>query len=380
MVDLPAMQKVQKARAGLVLSQPFFASLALRLTLQEDSTCETAWTNGTVLGFNPEFVAGLTLDQTKGLLCHEVMHCACSHHTRRGGRDKQNWNVATDLVINGLIDAAGIPLPSDKLLDRSLDGLSAEQVYGTLPTPEESGQDSGGNDDPGGCGEVRDAAGESGQAATPSEMSQQSQEWQLAVSQAAQLAKSQGTLPGSLARLVQDIISPRVDWRSLLRRFIEQTAKTDYSWNPPNRRYIHAGIYLPSLHSEQVRPMTIAVDTSGSVDEPQLAQFAAEITAIVEETKTECRVIYCDSGIRGEEAFTPDDLPITLHAVGGGGTDFRPAFDLVDKSGELPSCLIYLTDLECHRFPDREPDYPVLWASWGSVDRAPWGEVVKLDC
>ena len=45
-----AEQKIRKARAGLILDQPFFGALALRLQLKADPGCKTAWTDGQVLG------------------------------------------------------------------------------------------------------------------------------------------------------------------------------------------------------------------------------------------------------------------------------------------------------------------------------------------
>ena len=50
--------------------------------------------------------------------------------------------------------------------------------------------------------------------------------------------------------------------------------------------------------------------------------------------------------------------------LGGGGTRFEPVFDHIaaDTEHDTPECLIYLTD-GLGSFPDREPDYPVLWAS-----------------
>ena len=97
---MTAAEKITKARAGLVLDLPFFGSLALRLKCKPDETCQTAWTDGQSIGYNPEFIDPLPLDQVKGLLAHEVMHLACSHHTRRGNRDPKKWNIAGDFAIN----------------------------------------------------------------------------------------------------------------------------------------------------------------------------------------------------------------------------------------------------------------------------------------
>jgi predicted metal-dependent peptidase len=159
------------------------------------------------------------------------------------------------------------------------------------------------------------------------------------------------------------------------------SARNDYSWTPPNRRYLSQGFYLPSLRSEELPEIVIAVDTSGSVTAEELAQFAAEISGILEAYDTTITVIYCDTGINGDpEIFTREDMPLKLNAKGGGGTDFRPPFAWVQKQGLTPACLIYLTDMACSSFPF-DPGYPVLWAKIGTwkSNPPPFGEVIEID-
>lgn len=190
-----------------------------------------------------------------------------------------------------------------------------------------------------------------------------------------------GSLPAGFERLVREIVEPQVDWRTILRRFVEDSARNDYSWFPPNRRYIHMGLYLPSLKSEELPPIVFALDTSISVSKKDLSHFAAEITAILEDFRTSCTVIYCDTEVASVEVFGQDDLPLELHPKGGGGTDFRPPFAWVDEQRLSPSCFIYLTDMGCSRFPDTPP-YPVLWAAVGcrgKEPKVPFGELVKIN-
>jgi predicted metal-dependent peptidase len=400
------LEKITKARAGLVLDHPFFGSLALRLAVQEDPACETIWTDGRTLGVNPAFIENLTLDETKGLLAHEVLHLANCHHTRRRGRDMKVWNRAGDFAINAILEDAKIVLPSNRLRDPEFDGKSAEEIYGKLanrpkedgPKDQGAGQDdggdspppAGGNDqnagddsatgpsDPGGCGEIRDFPSEAGGPAGSTEISQQEQEWKIAAVQAATQARSRGTLPAGIARMVQEIANPKLDWRTLLRRFIEMSAKNDYTWSPPNRRFIHQGLFMPSLRSEELKEIAIAVDTSCSIGEAELDQFAAEVNGILEEFETVATVIYCDSKIAGIEVFDRETLPVKLQPLGGGGTDFRPPFEHLANEDKVPTCLVYLTDLECSSFPE-EPGYPVLWVRTGDGgEEPPFGEVADL--
>ena len=67
---------------------------------------------------------------------------------------------------------------------------------------------------------------------------------------------------------------------------------------------------------------------------------------------------------------------------GRGGTDFRPGFVWLSDQGLCPSCCLYLTDMECGRYPEAEPDYPVIWCNWGpppsARNRQPWGERIDI--
>ena len=388
--------KLQKARAGLVFDNPFFGSLALRLKLKEDPTCETGWTDGVTLGYNPEWIDGLTLDQTKGFQAHEVMHNALLHHTREGSRNHEKWNKAADYAINPILLDAGFQLPKGHLFNPQYKGIDAEAIYAMIPDSPGgggsggrgglrgpgSGDGKGKGSDPGGCGEVRKAPGKDGGKPTPADIAQQEQEQKIATAQAAQVAKKAGKLPGGLERWVDEILNPKLDWREILRRFVDQAAKNDYSWMPPNRRYVHMGLYLPSLKSNELGKILVAVDTSGSISQDNLKEFASELSGIIEEfDDVEATVIYCDTRVAGVETFKKEDLPIVLHAAGGGGTDFRPPFEYAEENGIDPKCMIYLTDLECSRYPD-EPHYPTLWVYDGGGDPSrtpPFGEVLSLN-
>jgi predicted metal-dependent peptidase len=365
-----ANSKLSKARAGLVLDSPFFGALALRQALKEDPTCKTLWTDGNTIGYNPAFVDSLSLEECKAVIAHEALHVGNAHHARRQKRNARKWNRACDYAINDILTQSGFKLPEGALTGMGTDKAS-ESIYNVLPDEEEDGN----GNDPGGCGEVRDTPGKDGPA-TPGELAQAEAEAKVAISQAAQAAKAAGKLPEGLARMIGDILEAHVPWREVLRRFIDQTARNDYTWTRPSPRYLSSGLYLPSLYSEEMRPLVIAVDTSGSLLDDQISQFASEITAIISECRAHVTVIYCDAVVNSVEEFEPDNN-IDLHACGGGGTDFRPPFEEVAKRELEPACLIYLTDGECSRFPDA-PNYPVLWGVDCRGFVPPFGEVMEI--
>jgi predicted metal-dependent peptidase len=366
-----AARAISQARTKLLLGKDaqsaFFATLALRLTARPDWQCETMATDGRSLIYQPGWVQSLPQDELKGVVAHEVMHNALTHPARRHHRDPMRWNIACDLAVNPLLIQAGFQLPSGRLMPgegkyhQLAPGKSAEEYYGELQgdplNPNGQSQEPGQGQDPGKCGSVRDPGDES-----EADARQMEAEWHVAVAQAQQAAKQRGELPGGLARLVEEVLTPNIDWRDVLREFVSRHARNDYAWSPPNSRFIHAGLYLPGLRSEELGDVVLAVDTSGSIGEAELNRFAGEAQGILDAYECELTILYHDTEIQGVEQWTPADGPLVLSPKGGGGTDHRPVFDWLDQQGIAPSCLICLTDMDS-LFPETAPAFPVLWAS-----------------
>jgi len=401
---ITAREKLTKARVQLLLSHPFFAALALRLQLEE-KTIKTMATDGRSIYYSPSFVDSLTPAELQGVLAHEVLHCALGHHCRRGDRTPTRWNHACDYAINPLLIENGFELPAGGLLSPEFRGLSAEEIYSRLPPDADGGGSQPKSDDQGsaaagsgsgssgpgsspatgihklpaepGFGEVLDAVDDNGAPASEADKSQQQRDWAVAAQQAAHAAKSCGHSPLGVDRVLEGSLRSRQDWRAILRDFVAATTPSDYRFCPPNLRYVHAGIYLPSIHKEGTGPIVIAVDTSGSIGAEELSQFAAEITAIAEDAQPESiHVVYCDAKVQSTQEFAASET-IALEPKGGGGTNFRPAFEWMDAQDLNPACLIYLTDLCCNRYPDTWPSYPVLWVT-DSRRTAPFGETVQI--
>jgi predicted metal-dependent peptidase len=388
-----AARALAAARCRLVLGKDarsaFFATLALRLVPQVDWEIDTLATDGRRLSYRPDFVTGLSPEELVGVVTHEVMHNALMHHARRQHREARRWNVACDLAVNPLLLDAGFALPASRLVSgegqyRDLPpGKSAEEYYGLLPddlpgvdeedNTEQTEQGQGGQD-PGGCGGVQ-PPGEG----SPAEARQSQAEWEVAVAQAQQVAQQRGQLPAGLARLIEQILQPRVDWRDVLRDFLSRHARNDYSWSPPNRRYIHQDLYLPGLRSEELGDVVLAIDTSGSIGPGELARFAAEAEGILECFDCKLTILYHDSEVQRVQHWTSSDGPLILEPVGGGGTSHCCVFDWIEEEGMQPACVVCLTDLYTE-FPDLMPAVPVLWAVVGvNPSRPPFGFRADVD-
>ena len=129
---------------------------------------------------------------------------------------------------------------------------------------------------------------------------------------------------------------PKVDWRNVLRQFVEKAKNDSRSWARPNRRFISQGIYAPSVGGEVLGELAFAIDCSGSIGQREINEFAAEVRAVWEDGKpVRIHVIYFDSQVCHYEKFErDDDLHIEPH--GGGGTAFSPVFRYMDHESIKP--------------------------------------------
>jgi len=367
--------KVSKARALLILEQPFFATLACNSPWVRDDSVGTMATDGETFYYADEFVKSMSMDETKFVVCHEVLHNVFDHMGRRGSRDPYNYNVAADIVINrlliqdnvGSMPKCGIDNPG---LFTAGKGVT-ENIYDLLPPPPPEGKRGGhGTGKPGPLDKVIDRKG------TKQDKEAAAAKMKVKVAQAAQIAKMHGKLSAGMARLVTQLMSPVADWKEVLRRFVNARAKVDRTYARPNRRFLDQDMYVPSLKGESIGVILIGVDCSGSIDERTLNEFAAEISAIHQDVKpSTAHVVYFDSEVSHSESYTPEDtLDIKPH--GGGGTDVGAVFRWAEKNvhEEIVACVM-LTD-GYTPWPNA-PGYPVLWAINTDV-KAPWGETIQI--
>jgi predicted metal-dependent peptidase len=238
---------------------------------------------------------------------------------------------------------------------------------------------------------VGDVYAQDGKKMSKAEQAKAEADMDTAVIQAANHAKKQGKLPANMDRYVQGLTEYSVDWKELLRQFLERTmSKSDYDWRMPNKRYAcQQGVYLPALWGEQeeLEDACIFVDTSGSMSQKELEIISGHLGHMLEMFNLKLHIVYCDTAVAHTEVKSRDDLledGLQLEAKGGGGTSFIPPFEHIEEEGIRPKFVIYFTDLCCNSFPE-EPNFPVFWGylkgSWGhySEDNVPFGEVVEID-
>jgi len=420
--------RVSDCVTELLRKQPFFGSLVLRLPLRADSTRKTLASDGREIRYSPDWVAETDAHLIETAMARVVMACALKHHTRRGERDPERWQTASQFVTHALLRDAGFTLPPDA---EAWEDVSVEQAYDRLPEPGEDdpgedsdpaqggangagaagqappsgdGDESGdpsdpagqGEDgasgappshDPAGTGEVMDASARAGDGSgsdeTPVDTAAEEHAWDEAMHQALSIARAEGKTPGGVEETIRNAHASALDWRTLLRRYMTDAASCDYSWSVPNRRFIDSGLYLPSIRSDGIDTIAVIIDTSGSVPAQTLAEFWTELRKIAGEIRPErVFVLQVDAALRNAAEYTADDLPDEIAIMGRGGTDFRPGFEWLDEQGIQPRVCLYFTDMECSSYPESQPSFDVIWVSYGSLpserNREPWGERIDI--
>lgn len=381
---------ISSTRLRLRMKAPYFAALAMFAEVRFTEAVPMAATDGKTLWFHPRVYGDLPAKQRDAVFLHELLHAALLHPLRRGLRDPELFNIAADIVVNGMVAADdSLELPNDSLRSEKLEHLSVEEIYEILQKKNPASRP----ELPLADLLMAPLPGMSDRANTPDQSDIASRDewhtlhdrqeleahWKQAIQQAQVLARSQGKgdLPNGITRHLDEIADPQLDWRSQLWRYLVHTPN-DYSGF--DRRFIHQGLYLDHLEGETVE-VFCCIDTSGSVGEEELSLFVAELRGILSAyPMLRCLLWYADASCYGPyELISDSELPTP---EGGGGTDFRPFFKQVAKtwSREKEAVCVYLTD-GFGDFPRTEPELTTLWVVVpGGLHEGefPWGEVVRL--
>jgi predicted metal-dependent peptidase len=204
-------------------------------------------------------------------------------------------------------------------------------------------------------------------------------DWRTRVIAAAQQVEQRGgTLPDTVRRTLDAHRRPSVPWQRILRQFVHRSRRGRRTWTRPHRRFFGQGIILPGDDGGTL-DIAVAIDTSGSTS-GCLRDFLSEIRGIVSSHGAyRLRVLVGDATVHSVQEFSPNRplRPDALELTGGGGTDFRPVFEVLAR-GEPPEALVFLTD-GFGEAPEHRPRWPVLWALPAHGDApARWGQVVRL--
>ena len=379
-------------RVSLLITQPFIGMIAMRLELVPvwDSRCTTASTDGESIFVHPDFYNHLSPGQRIMLLAHEVWHVVYLHFLRRENRDRGLFNIACDMEVNRMLKENGMEMISGCLLPPPWHSTeNAEQLYEWLKKEENRNELNGKEE----CLDEHYEPGDHINSFAKGNEKIFDADFQVQFSKdtaesiremindaRGEYVRKYGNLPGDLEKIVVPLCKPQINWREKLAQFVTSCFNGDRRWLPPNRRFVHQGLYLQSRRDKCLKAV-IALDTSGSTI-PDLPAFLAEVNGLISSFGNyELTVIQCDAKIQSVQTFTPDSpMPEgKMKLKGGGGTSFDPVFRYVEKNLPDTRLLLYLTD-GYGAVEKTPPPYPVLWCltedgaqpvKWGTVCRIP---------
>jgi len=374
-MDKEIQQMVDKAKITIMqaANSVFLSTLLFSLKLESSTAIPTACVDGVTITINPDWFSKLHPQARIGLLAHEAWHVAFNHMLRVGNRDPKLFNIAADYVINIMLKDNGFELPEGGYCSPKYRNMSTEEVYNELvknpPPPEPKG------------GMGADDLKTPAKDATPTDIKTLEGHITDILVKAATHSKlaeeAAGTVPGDITRLMNELLNPKLDWRTILQNYMSSFSKDDFSYRRPNKRYMPE-FYLPSLFSEAVGEVAIAVDTSGSVTDKEFLIFLSEINDIKESLRPAMTtIIDFDTQINNVARLSPDEGIDTVKFTGGGGTDLHPVFEYYNKIH--PTVLIVFSDLWCNKIK-KDPGYPVVWICVDNPNaKVNFGELIHFD-
>ena len=396
-VDRAAREKLVTARIGMLLRAPFFGNLATRMKLTNaDEWLDTAATDGRNFYYNSRFIMALQTKEVEFLVGHELLHACYDHMARVGNRDRQLYNIACDYAVNAdlIKHRVGVKITTVPCLhDTKYDGMSSEEIYDKLYEEaekidisalasmllddhmENDGDGEGEGEDGEGKG-TKSGKGKGRPTLSAEEKAQIRDELREAMIAAAQQAGA-GNVPGGLARIIQDLTEPKMDWRELLRQQLESTIRSDFSWMRPNKKGWHMDAVMPGMMNGEMIDIAVALDASGSISHGMLREFLSEIKGIMDQfTDYKIHVLTFDTAVYNPQVYTSDNLNdiAEYQLSGGGGTMFECVTDFLKEENIEPKRLVWLTDgYPCGSWGDENLCDQLFVIHGNTKIVAPWG-------
>ena len=363
----------------------------------------TAYTDGINKVYSREYVAEYDNEaKLRGLILHENLHVALKQIPRHRDlrHDHKMLNFAMDFVVNDVIkNTEGttgyakepiVLLPDGALYHPMFHNWSVRKVYDYLkkrkdeldkadqngnepqPCPQQNNGSTKGEDqsetdidnalrnmdkmfDDHVFTEVEEMDAE--------ELKKLEDSIDKALRQGGMLA---GRMGATIPRVIGDLLETKVDWREVFREFVQSAmrGKDEYTWRKMSKAYLANNMYLPSMHSETMGEVVVAIDTSGSINNEQISEFASELASICDACNPDkVRVLWWDTQVHGEQIFEGNysDIAKMLKPKGGGGTHVGCVSDYIIKSSIKAEVLVVFTDGYVESDPKWEIDLPTMW-------------------
>ena len=389
---------LQAARVRASYQRAYFAPALFNLIpVKTDQIASMAVDTRWRLYYNDDWVAGHTVEENAAVLIHEVSHLLREHEARKQAsavKDETLWNTATDCEINDDLTAEGLPLPDDPPQPGKYGlktGENAETYYRQLLKPAQSGgaaQHAEGPPSSHDCGsgahggwrpwELPDDDGSPGGVPGVDPVKAELVRRDVA-QRILDRSGDAGDAPLGWRRWASTVLAPKVDYMATIRHAVRKALRDstlgryDRTYRRPHRRQSAYGEFLmPSFHQPRPRPGFL-IDTSGSMQDTQLARAVAELGGLTRQLgySTDVVVACCDVVVHDvRKVFTAAQLEL----YGGGGTDIGAGLRWFTERKSTPiDLLVIVTDCQTP-WPQEIPPFPVITIRVGDGEPPPWGD------
>lgn len=364
------------------------------LTLTPNDSLRSTATDGISFFFPPEQILRVFRSNPLFLnraVLHSVFHCIFRHLWIRGSRDPDLWNLSCDIAVEWIIDSF-----EKKSVKRALSGIrtniyndfrqykipiTAANIYRYL-LPDIA-------DNPDRLNQLMmefftdDHRFWPKKPSTSPSAAKAGQSWDKISRRMEQELNLRGDDSASGIDAMKTQIKEgksRRSYKDFLRKFTVLKEELHCDYDEFDLNYYSYGLRLyknmPLIEPLESREVTkisefvIVIDTSYSTNGPLVQKFLEETFQIIQERdsffhKSQIRIIQCDNQVHSDTIIKEQrDIPKLLHnfeLIGGGGTDFRPAFSYINKlleDGEFQNLkgVLYFTDGK-DIYPAKRPPY-----------------------
>lgn len=358
----------QQSREWFILSFPLLGALATSFRIIEDpGLCNRMSIHVAAVDaqmreiyINPR--AGLTNEECKFVIAHELLHVGLRHDTRQLGRDLFLWNIACDYVINGWLIEMGVgEMPAlGGLYDPELKGLSAESIYDIITSDMRKMRKLATLAGIGQCDILPPKAKEVYENTKYTDLDSFYHNC-LMQGLDHHYATNRGVLPAGLIEAIRALAHPPIRWDielakwfdhyfppvDRIRSYIRASRRQSSSPDIPKPRFI------TNLESEECRTFGVILDTSGSMDRSLLAKALGAIASYsLSREVSRVRLVFCDAISYDQGYVAPEELlHTTVKVKGRGGTVLQSGIKLLQEASDFPKKgpILIITDGNCER-------------------------------
>lgn len=400
----------------LYMELRFFDVAFCSLIPKIDETIDTMSTDGNFIYFKPEHMISVFKKNSKyldRLYLHSILHCIYSHLWVRGERDLFLWGIACDIIVEYTIDKmenetlkrplSWLRMQTYEKMNENKAGLSAAVIYRKLMKLDSE--------------TINRLAVEfytDTHTHWPKEnkmsavQNQTKNKWDKISRQSEIKKESQGKDSEEEKNFWQQQIKAergKKSYKDFLRKFCKLKEELRIDMDEYDLNYYTYGLRLyrnmpliePMETKENLRieELVIVVDTSYSTKGELVKKFLRETFTILSETdsffnKRKIHIIQCDEMVHSDIIITKDtDIDVLINnfeLAGGGNTDFRPAFEYVNKlidTGEIKKLqgLLYFTDGK-GRYPKKKMPYQTAFVfidKMSECEVPAWAMKVELE-